>query len=317
MKYRRLSIAFIGLFCLLASHCCVSSDVQGLAKKLKAMEKNLPLPYHEALQASVRRCSSAAVPCHFDQYSAFIDTELAQRNMPEELKYLPFALSKMNPNFNDGDRRGYWSLPTVVGLRYGLNIDAEHDERLDLEASTSAALDYLAELNARYHNWWLSILAFANSANALHHAMMLSDEIPELWDFYEKNLLPNTQIISDFISYIYLGNEGELRFTTPIQPVLPEPRTETAAPLVAEQRPSESTTPQQQTTQQTTQQQTPRTQPAPKTKPKQKVTYYTVKKGDNLTKIANKFHVTVSDLMKWNHLKNDRIREGQKLTIKK
>ena len=314
MKYRKLSILFIGLFCLLASHCCVSSDVQGLDRKLKAMEKKLPLPYHEVLQASVRRCKSAAVPCHFEQYSAFIDAELAQRNMPEELKYLPFALSKMNPNFRDGDRRGYWSLPTVVGLRYGLNIDAEHDDRLNLEASTSAALDYLAELNAKYHNWWLSILAFANSPNALHHVLLQSDELPELWDFHERNLLPNTQIISNFISYIYLGNEGELRFTNPIQPVLPEPRPETTAPPVAEQRTGE-TTPQQQVT---TPRQTPKTQPVPKAKPKQpKVTYYTVKKGDTLTKIANKYHVSVSDLMKWNHLKNDRIREGQKLTIRK
>lgn len=317
MKYRNLSLLFIGIFCLLASHCCVSSDVQGLAKKLKAMEKNIPLPYNDALQRSIRQCNSAAVPCHFDEYSAFIDAELSQRDMPEELKYLPFALSKMNPNLRDGDRRGYWAMPTVVGLRYGLNIDAEHDDRLDLEASTSAALDYLAELNARYHNWWLSILAFTNSPNALHHALMLSDDIPELWDFHEHNLLPNTQVISNLIAYIYLSNEGELRFTAPIQPILPEPRPEATTPPLAEQRSGEDTTQQQVTPQS----QTPSTQPAPKAKPKpkqqQRTTYYTVKRGDNLTKIANKFHVTVSDLMRWNHLKNDRIREGQKLTIKK
>ena len=292
----------------------MSSNVQELAKKLKAMEKTLPLPYHDALQRSIRQCNSAAVPCHFDEYSAFIDAELEQRNMPEEMKYLPFALSKMNPNFNDGDRRGYWSLPTVVGLRYGLNIDAEQDERLNLEASTTAALDYLAELNTRYHNWWLSIMAFSNSPKAMNCALVLSNDIPELWDFYEEKLLPNTQIISDFISYIYLGNEGELRFTEPVQPVLTKPRQATTTQPIAEQRPSENT-PAQQTT---TQQQTPKKQPAPKTKPKQqKVTHYTVKKGDNLTKIANKFHVTVSDLKKWNHLKNDNIREGQKLTIRK
>ncbi|MBO7523150.1 MAG: hypothetical protein J6T30_04780, partial [Bacteroidales bacterium] len=46
-----------------------------------------------------------------------------------ELKYLPFALSQMNPNFMSGDRKGYWSLPTVVGLRYGLNIDGQTDQR--------------------------------------------------------------------------------------------------------------------------------------------------------------------------------------------
>ena len=44
---------------------------------------------------------------------------------------------------------------------------------------------------------------------------------------------------------------------------------------------------------------------------------YTVKKGDTLTKIAHKYHVSVNDLKNWNHLKSDKIRDGQKLIIKK
>lgn len=43
---------------------------------------------------------------------------------------------------------------------------------------------------------------------------------------------------------------------------------------------------------------------------------YVVQKGDNLSKIAQKYRVTVKDLMKWNNLKNDRIREKQKLKIR-
>lgn len=40
---------------------------------------------------------------------------------------------------------------------------------------------------------------------------------------------------------------------------------------------------------------------------------YTVKKGDTLTAIANDFGCTVSELKKWNDLKNDTIKKGQKL----
>lgn len=310
MKFKKIAILLTGIFCFFASHCCVSSDVQGLAKKLKAMEKTLPLPYHESLSAHVNNCSSKPIPCHFESYSAFMETELQKRSMPLELKYLPFALSQMNPNFTKGDRRGYWSLPTVVALRYGLSIDAQNDERLDLQPSTRAALDYLSELNAKYNNWWLSILAFANSPNALHHALMRSDDIPELWDFDDGILLPNTNVIGDLIAYIYLDNQAELRFTQPIQknvaPSVTEPKT------VSQSQSSEM--PKQTVTKQDT---TPKTTPKNTTKPKQNVTYYTVKKGDTLTKIANKYHVTVNDLKKWNKLKNDRIDVGQKLTIKK
>lgn len=42
---------------------------------------------------------------------------------------------------------------------------------------------------------------------------------------------------------------------------------------------------------------------------------YTVKSGDTLSKIARKHHVKTSDLMKWNNLKSDLIRENQKLKI--
>lgn len=44
---------------------------------------------------------------------------------------------------------------------------------------------------------------------------------------------------------------------------------------------------------------------------------YKVKSGDSLGKIASKYHVTVSQLKKWNNLKSDVIRPGQVLHINK
>ena len=44
--------------------------------------------------------------------------------------------------------------------------------------------------------------------------------------------------------------------------------------------------------------------------------YYTVRRGDSLSKIAVKFGTTVSALKKRNNLKSDRIREGQRLRVK-
>lgn len=47
------------------------------------------------------------------------------------------------------------------------------------------------------------------------------------------------------------------------------------------------------------------------------VTYYKVKRGDTLGGIAKKFHCSVKQIKKWNNLKSDNIREGQKLKIMK
>ena len=60
----------------------------------------------------------------------------------------------------------------------------------------------------------------------------------------------------------------------------------------------------------------PNPEPEP-VKPKVNYSTYTIKKGDNLGKIAKKYHVSVDSLMKWNNLNSDFIREGQKLKIKK
>ena len=44
---------------------------------------------------------------------------------------------------------------------------------------------------------------------------------------------------------------------------------------------------------------------------------YKVKKGDTLGKIAAKYHVTVNQLKKWNHLRSTNLRIGQKIRIYK
>ncbi len=42
---------------------------------------------------------------------------------------------------------------------------------------------------------------------------------------------------------------------------------------------------------------------------------HVVKKGEILQKVASKYHVTISELRAWNHLKGNKLKYGQKLTI--
>lgn len=303
-----LFIIWTCLFCLAAHNCCVSSDSDKLTQGLKKTEKSIPLPYHEGLEKTVLNYTSTPFSNQFLTYSAFIDTALSQRNMPSELRYLPLALSGMRRNYCQGDRCGVWQLPTLTALHYGLTIDGTRDERTDVEASTNAALDCLNELYQKYGDWWHSILAYTNSPVALQHALIRQGEAPELWDFQEQNLLPNTEVIPNFIACVYLGDEGQLKFGEIPDPVIAkalEP-VEGPTPTVKDSTIKDTTTINKQTNNKKA------TDPSKSTGKK-----YTVKKGDNLTRIAAKHHVSISDLMKWNNLKNDKIFEGQTLIIKK
>ena len=262
------------------------------------MEKDIPLPYHEALDKTMKQLADKNLPTTFMTHEAFIDSALLQRGMPLELKYLPYALSGMKADYHNGDRCGYWALPTLVGMRYGLSIDGAQDERLSVGTSTLAALDYLNDLHKKYNDWWHSILAYANSPTSLSHAMIHYGTEPELWDFYEHHLMPNTNVIADFIACVYLGKEGRLKFGT---------KTSTSSSVkgvepvdtMNEQKNMDSSTLQQA--------QDSRTQ----------FKEHIIKKGETLSGIAVKHHVTVEELMEWNHLENDKIFEGNILIIKK
>ena len=317
MKFRALFIIWSCIFCLAANNNGLATGGDALAKELKGMEKAIPLPYHSALDKTVKQLSTKSLPKTFTKYEAFFDSVLMQRGMPVELKYLPYALSGMKANYDFDDRCGYWALPTLVGLHYGLSINERRDERWSVEASTLAALDYLNDLHKKYNDWWYSILAYANSPTSLSHALIHHGSEPDLWGFYDHHLLPDSRVIADFIACVYLGNKNKLSFTAQaIEPSIvkfPEPK-QPKVPAPVANEPGEGTTAS------TTQTTTPTTTiPAPKKNPSKgtETIKYKIKKGDTLTKIASKYHVTVANLKKWNNLKTDRIREGQTLIIHK
>ena len=309
MKFKALFILWSCIFCLAANNCCVSSGSDGLARELKSLEKDIPLPYHDALDKTVKQLSGKSLPTTFTKYEAFVDTALVQRGMPLELRYLPYALSGMKANFSYGDRRGYWALPSLVAMHYGLAVDESRDERWSVEASTLVALDYLNDLHDKYNDWWYSILAFANSPTSLSHALIHHGDEPALWDFYEQDLMPDIKVIPDFIACVYLGSQGRLKFSAKdTEPSVGKPK-KVSAPEPVE-KPTTKLVEPTETPKQTT-------KPNPTTNSGSVTTKHKVKKGDTLSGIAAKYHVSVSNLKKWNNLKSDKIQIGQTLIIKK
>ena len=95
MNVRALVIVLSLVFCMTVNNCCVSSDANAISKELKTMEKEVPLPYHQDLLIFMERYRDKALPEAFIKYESFIETELQQRSIPLEMKYLPISLSEM------------------------------------------------------------------------------------------------------------------------------------------------------------------------------------------------------------------------------
>lgn len=313
MKIRLLKLLWLFVFCLAVNNCCVSSDNDKIANRLKKLENAIPLPYHEQLAKTIQTYSNKPLPDAFILSEPFLDSALAQRGMPQEIKYLPIALSGMRTDYAIGDRCGVWALPSLIALHYNVVIDDRRDERFAIRTSTNAALDYLDDLHRQYNNWWYAVLAYTNSPNALHHALDRNGNDIQLWDFDERRFMPNTRIIGDFIAciYTYEGAERPTVKNSRIAEPVERPKTSTTKTVASVETPSTKTVEPVETPPKKTS--TPK-KDSSKGSGNQK---YKVKKGDTLSRIASKYHVSVKDLKRWNNLKNDKIREGQTLIIKK
>ncbi len=86
---------------------------------------------------------------------------LEQRNMPGEFAFLPYIESTYTPLASSGDHAaGIWQLMPDTAREAGLRITSDYDGRLDITASTAAALDLLQRYEQEFGDWRLADMAF-------------------------------------------------------------------------------------------------------------------------------------------------------------
>ena len=98
-----------------------------------------------------------------ERYLHYVVEQLAERQMPKELALLPFIESAYNPQANShAQAAGLWQFIPSTGRHFELHQNWWYDGRRDITASTQAALDYLTQLNQRFDGDWLLALAAYN-----------------------------------------------------------------------------------------------------------------------------------------------------------
>lgn len=95
------------------------------------------------------------------KYLFHIVEELERRHMPTELALLPFVESAYNPQaLSTAKAAGMWQFIPSTGKTYNLKQNMWQDQRRDVLASTTAALDYLSKLYAMFGDWHLALAAY-------------------------------------------------------------------------------------------------------------------------------------------------------------
>jgi membrane-bound lytic murein transglycosylase D len=138
-------------------------------------------------------------------YRPIILRELKKAGLPEELAWLPLVESGFKINALSTARAlGLWQFIPSTGYKYGLNRDDWVDERMDIEKSTRAAIDYLKELHTMFGDW-LTVLAAYNCGEGRIMRNIASQHINYLdrfWDLYHKLPYETARYVPRFIATV-------------------------------------------------------------------------------------------------------------------
>ena len=276
------------------------------------------------------------------RYFPYIEKTLAQNNMPDDLKYLAVVESALLPHAGSSQGAvGYWQFIKQTGLRYGLAIDQNIDERRNFFASTVAAAAYLQDLHDLFGSWTLAAAAYNVGEDRIQKEKMIQKvdtyyefSLPSETERYILKIISVKLIFSNPSRYgFYLQKEDyyppltfdkvkiTLAAKTPLYLVAQASGTyfkqikDLNPEIIGDELPKGT-----------------HVIAVPKDsgenfhsrfaglsekwQQEYKMHIYVVKKGDSLSTIAERFHVSLPALMAWNDLPPDNyIRPGEKLVI--
>lgn len=137
---------------------------------------------------------------------------ISKANLPDSILYLAIVESELSVGAVSGAKAvGIWQFMEKTAKLHGLRIDEYVDERMDVFASTQAAISYLKELKGRFGKWYLALMAYNCGAGRLSKAIEKagSDDIEILLDPQKKYLPLETRIfIRKILATAYMASEN-------------------------------------------------------------------------------------------------------------
>lgn len=95
-----------------------------------------------------------------NRYFGDIEKILADNGVPSDFKYLALIESNLRNETSPAGAVGFWQLLKETAKIYGLQVDAEVDERYDYQKSTVAACKYLNQAKNELGNWTIAAASY-------------------------------------------------------------------------------------------------------------------------------------------------------------
>jgi membrane-bound lytic murein transglycosylase D len=138
-------------------------------------------------------------------YFPLFEQELANYNIPIELKYLAIVESALNPRAKSRvGATGLWQFMYPTGKMYNLEVNSYVDERSDPIMATKAACQYLSKLYSIYGDWDLALAAYNSGPGNVSKAIRRSGGATNYWDIRHNLPKETAGYVPAFLATMYL-----------------------------------------------------------------------------------------------------------------
>lgn len=157
-------------------------------------------------------------------YVGMIKEKMKNAGLPEELAWMPVIESWFKVNaYSRAAALGLWQFISSTGYRFGLKRDRWIDERMDFEKATDAAIKYLDELHSLFGDWTTALAAY-NCGEFRVLKVIRSQRweyMDNFWDLYLMLPRETSRFVPRFIAtLLIIQNPEKYGFDLP-QPLSP------------------------------------------------------------------------------------------------
>lgn len=152
-------------------------------------------------------------------YMKMILGELHKEGLPEQLAWIPLIESAFRPRALSRARAlGMWQFIRSTGYRYGLKQDKYVDERMDPVKATRAAIQYMIELHDLFGDWTTAIAAYNCGEGQVQRVIRAQkvDYFDSFWDLFTNLPFETARHVPRFIATLLIvGDPGKYGFELP------------------------------------------------------------------------------------------------------
>lgn len=133
--------------------------------------------YHSSTIQSLKRAN---------RYFPIIEEKLKENGIPDDFKYLCLIESGLTQATSPAGAKGFWQFMPKTAEEFGLIINNQIDERLDIIKSTNAACKYLKIANSKFNDWMLTAASYNRGIGGIENELN-TQHVEKYFDLYLNN----------------------------------------------------------------------------------------------------------------------------------